>query len=166
MRSSGMSKMKILVAFAAWALTMPAAGVLFLPYNLPGNLLVEQSANCVVESYRDLGRTSVRKEWKVDFPVRNTGTRRLVLNEVNSDCDCGAGLGRTTIIPPGETRDVTLTLDTRLASGPIEATANFTTSDPALPVLNLTVHAWLVGDGVRKVSTTDRDTDFSVLVRP
>ena len=114
---------------------------------------------------RDLGRTTVLKEWEIVFPVRNRGTRRLVLNETASECNCEDRAARTILIPPGETARVSVTLDTRFASGPLQATAAFTTNDPAHPTLTLTVRACVDAPPLPGHSPTDDDPDVSIVIR-
>ena len=113
---------------------------------------------------RDLGRRTTRQEWRVPFQFQNSGTRRLVINEVDTGCGCGDPIRKTVIIPPGESAEVTVTLDARLATGPVEKITSFTTSDPAQPRVDLTVRAWV--DGEKPVATgLDDRKQASVLVR-
>ena len=124
-----------------WVAPLLAGGVYFLPHTSCGPSAA-QTARWIAEPIQDLGHTSVQKEWAVVFPVRNDGTRRLVLNELEPGC-CGDRVRRTILVPPGATAKVTVTLDTRRISGPIESTVAFATSDPAHPFLNLTARAWV-----------------------
>jgi hypothetical protein len=114
---------------------------------------------------RDLGHTSIQKEWRVSFQIRNSGTRRLIINEASRDCGCGNRSARTILVPPGETAELTVTLDTRFAAGPIETIAAFTTSDPARPRFNLIVRARVDAAGLPLNSKPDEDTTVSVLIR-
>ena len=101
------------------------------------------------ENVCDLGRTSTQQERRVPIQIRNVGTRRLVVNAVDAGCGCGDPIRKTVIIPPGESVEVTVTLDTRFATGPVENIATFTTSDPAHPLFDLTVRAWVDSDECR-----------------
>ncbi len=65
------------------------------------------------------------------LPVRNAGTRRLVLNELNLACGCGDRVMRTVIVSPGETVIVHIPYDSRVAPGTFPEVAGFTTNDPA-----------------------------------
>ena len=137
-----MSRTRILLASVILWLPLLAGGVYFFPRTSCGTPSATQTARCVAEPIQDLGHTSVQKEWAVVFPVRNDGARRLVLNELEPGC-CGDRVRRTILVPPGATAKVTVTLDTRRISGPIESTVAFATSDPAHPFLNLTARAWV-----------------------
>jgi hypothetical protein len=95
---------------------------------------------------RDLGHTHVREEQRISFPIRNGGSRRLVLNEMDAGCGCGNPTVRTVIIPPGERREVTLTLDTRFANGLVRQSASFATNDPNRPRFTVSARAWVVAD--------------------
>jgi hypothetical protein len=99
---------------------------------------------------RDLGHTSIQKERRVSFQIRNSGTRRLVINEASHDCGCANRSARTILIPPGEIGELTVTLDTRFVFGPIETVASFLTNDPVRPRFNLTARARVDAAGVPK----------------
>jgi len=124
----------------------------------PSHASLSLSTNVV-----DLGRTSARREWRVPFQVCNSGDKRLVINEVDAAC-CGDSARETIIIPPGETVEVAVNLDTRFGTGPVENIASFTTSDPDHPRFNLTVRAFVaVDDPV--VADPDDPNQVSVLIR-
>jgi hypothetical protein len=127
--------------------TGPGAASLVLPKNV-----------------RDLGRTLAGQELRVPFRIRNVGTRRLVINEVDAACGCGELISKTTIIPPGKSLEVTVTLDTRFANGPVENVATFMTSDPGHPRFDLTVRAWVEGEQAWPWET-DQRKQVSVLTR-
>ena len=116
------------------------------------------------KNVRDLGRVSTRQEWRVTFPIRNAGARRLVLNELDVGCDCSDGVQRAILVAPGETAELEVTLDTRFATGCVENIATFTTSDPAHPRFDLTVRAWVDADEQVHRAETDQAQQFSVLV--
>jgi hypothetical protein len=112
----------------------------------------------------ELGHTSIQKEWRIPFQIRNSGTRRLVVNEADRDCGCGNRSSRTILVPPGETTELTVTLDTRFAAGPIEAIAAFTTNDPARPRFNLIVRAQVHAASL-PLNSKPEDTSVSILIR-
>ena len=111
----------------------------------------------------DFGCTSVRQQWRVPFQICNSGNKRLIINQANASCGCGDSLHQTLIIPPGESVNVTLKLDTRFGTGLVETTSNFTTSDPEHPRFNLTARAFVDDDRVT-VSEVEPRKLFSVLV--
>jgi hypothetical protein len=84
--------------------------------------------------------------WSVPFQIRNSGTRRLIINEIDATCGCGDPVRVTHIIPPGDGIEVNLSLDTRTATGSVEEVASYTTSDPAHPRFELVVRAWVEAD--------------------
>ena len=89
----------------------------------------------------DLGHTRTAKQWQVAFPVRNLGTRRLVLNQLDQACGCGDRVLRTIVIAPDGTTDLSLQLDTRSGVGRMESVACYATNDPLCPRLELKVQA-------------------------
>lgn len=155
------------VCFASLVLWLPllAVSVHFFPSTSRGTQLPGRLARCVAEPTRDLGHTTVQRELGVIFPIRNNGMRRLVLNEVDRQCQCGDRARRTIVIPPGATDEVTVILDTRFAAGPIEATAAFTTNDPRRPTLMLTARAWVDTADAAGHSSAGIGNERSVLIR-
>lgn len=100
------------------------------------------------DTRRDLGRTGPQL-LEAAFPIRNTGGRRLVINELDTDCECGERSLRTYLIAPGETVDLIVTLDTRPARGAVANTVSFTTNDPQRSRLELTVQAFVDAPATR-----------------
>jgi hypothetical protein len=107
---------------------------------------------------------SARQEQRVPFEIHNAGTRRLVLNEVDVDCGCGDPIRKTVIVPPGRSVDLTVTLNTRFVTGPIQKIASFATSDPARPRFDLTVRAWVDAAEQAACYGTDEPDEVSVLI--
>lgn len=99
-----------------------------------------------------LGQIDDRQEWRIQFPVRNAGTRRLVLNELDRDCGCEDQILETTVLQPGETGHLVVRLNPRSATGNVQSEACFATNDPALPRLELTVSAIVGASGVLTAS--------------
>jgi hypothetical protein len=95
----------------------------------------------LTNTHRDLGPTSQRKLWEAAFAVHNAGGQRLVVNQLDTACDCGERSLRTFLVAPGETVDLIVTLDTRLGGGEVENVASFTTNDPQRPRFDLTLRA-------------------------
>jgi hypothetical protein len=112
----------------------------------------------------EIGTTSIRKSWRVPFQIGNSGHKRLVINKVDAAC-CGDSSQETIVIPPGETAEVSVSLDTRIAFGAVENVVSFTTSDPDCPRLNLTVRAWVIGDEATSPAPADHRDTVSVLIR-
>jgi hypothetical protein len=113
------------------------------------------------ESIRDLGMIPAERVQSVDFVATNRGTRRLVLNEVNKNCRCsGFGIG-TVIVPAGESRTITVTLDPRYESGPVRKLVNMASSDPACPRFQMVVLAQVQAAATSAAAT---DTGQSILV--
>ena len=135
------------------------SGVLGLPSS------TRQSTSFNSQQFRDLGHTTIRKKWRVVFPVYNASARRLVLHQANTDCNCGKKGRRTFVVFPGTTTDVPVLLDTRFANGSVEAVATFTTSDPGQPIIVLTVQAWVEGNVTLGEVKAEAKQEFSVLVQ-
>ena len=90
---------------------------------------------------KSLGRIDADQLAAVEFPVRNRGAERLVINEADSRCGCADPDGRTYIIPPGGEGFLPISLDPAAAAGPLRKTNSYTTNDPACPKFELSVSA-------------------------
>ncbi|MGV3486133.1 MAG: DUF1573 domain-containing protein [Planctomycetaceae bacterium] len=98
-----------------------------------------------VATHYDLGQTAADSRWQLVFPIRNLGTRRLVLNELDTGCDCGDDPHSSIVVPPGGTVELVVPLDTLQAAGPVESERSFTTNDPRWPRLELKARALVAG---------------------
>ena len=171
-----MSKVRTINAVAILLLSLVAVGVCVHLPEFRGRLSAEPTESqdltsrghatvYLADPKRDLGHTTIRKKWGLVFQVQNTGTRRLVLNELDPHCACDDRIRRTIVVPPGKIASVGLTLDTRFTSGPTEVSMSLITNDPAHPRVNLVARAWVDAADVSGHSTADDDTDLSVLIR-
>ena len=88
---------------------------------------------------KDLGTTTVQKEWEVPFLVQNRGSHRLVINQVQEECGCLDRDRGTLVVPAHGSAEVTLRIDSRFAFGPVEVIAGFTCNDPLATHFNLIV---------------------------
>jgi len=100
----------------------------------------------VYEALHDLGAIPVGFVQQVPFRISNHGSRRLVVNELDSECNCSNRVVRTIILAPGQTQEIDVPFDARSAAGLVETTTRFTTSDPTQPHFALTVRGRVVLD--------------------
>jgi hypothetical protein len=117
-------------------------------------------ANPVVE----LGVLSPGAVREVLCPIVNKGDVRLVINEVDRGCGCGERVRRSILIPPGVTRELVVSIDTRLETGAIEKLTSFTTNDPVQPRFDLLVKASVHPARHLESSDADQRQAFSVLI--
>jgi hypothetical protein len=101
----------------------------------------EKASLQIDDHIRYLGQIACGSEHLVPFRVHNIGGRRLVINEVDTECGCGRASGRTILIPPQASVDVHVTLHASHIAGPIERVANFTTNAPSKSRFQLAVRA-------------------------
>jgi len=111
----------------------------------------------------DLGSVTFQEERDIKFEVVNMGKRRLVINEIDSDCGCGEPVRRTVVIPSGEVGHLSVGIDTRFAIGEIRKQTSFTTNDPVQPRFELLVKA-SVQPTENPHSSLDQRQQVSVLV--
>lgn len=84
------------------------------------------------------------------FTLRNLGTRRLVVNE--EVCrPCGStGAPRTVIVKPGDSANITVSVDTNGVSGRLRHLRHYTTNDPDNPRFEILVSATVVAKSAAK----------------
>jgi hypothetical protein len=101
----------------------------------------EKAVVTVAATQCNLGPLSPTALATASFTVGNTGNRRLIIRE-----DRCSGCGQAEwIIEPGGTDNLTIPFDATGLQGSVRQVRHFTTNDPALPRLTLTVVA-IVGD--------------------
>ncbi|MFM2096442.1 MAG: hypothetical protein RIS70_3566 [Planctomycetota bacterium] len=86
----------------------------------------------------ELGEVAAGQTLQNRFALRNVGTRRLVLNELDVTCGCRKNVRRTILVGPGETTEVTVPLYAE-RTGPTENRLYFTTNDSNRPEFVLVV---------------------------
>lgn len=90
---------------------------------------------------RDLGTVPQGTVLRAAFPIENAGTRRLILVEEVEGCCGQSGDPRSVIVSPGDSKDVTVEVDTTRWHGSIRHSTHYRTNDPQLPQLTLRVTA-------------------------
>jgi hypothetical protein len=127
-----------LTLLSLFAVALPRVGV---PQLLRQAMGIESSRERVPilnleRAEHDFGVVGAGQTLRAEFPVRNSGSRRLILHE--EDC-CSEGV--TTLVNAGEQSVITLTLVTQRRPGPMQRDVHFTTSDPSQPKLTLTLRS-------------------------
>ena len=89
----------------------------------------------------DLGKVRADGTVEAAFSVRNAGTRRLILRESASGCECLSAAQPEITVPPGATRKLIVRLDTGKGLGPLKIESHYSTNDPRRPVLTVTLLA-------------------------
>lgn len=96
----------------------------------------------VSNSRLDLGVVRPSETREVAFSIENKGRHRLILNEIG--CGCGTPARPTIVVPPGQTRDIPVSLDLMMNLGAFEKKVTFSTNDTAHPCIELTVVAKVI----------------------
>lgn len=68
----------------------------------------------------DFGRAAPGEVLVQEFALRNTGNRDLEIGRIASACACAAAVTDRTVIPPGESGTLRVTLETRRYRGVLE----------------------------------------------
>ncbi|MGH7906312.1 MAG: DUF1573 domain-containing protein [Candidatus Binataceae bacterium] len=90
------------------------------------------------------------------FTIRNAGDAELIIGQVIASCGCTAAKPTRTHIPPGQTSQIAVEINTKVLSGQSEHTVMLLTNDPQNPKAVLK----LVGDVKLQVTATPPDLDF------
>ena len=62
-------------------------------------------------AHKDLGEQELSKNIAIQYRVKNTGNKNLLITEVNPDCSCTVGTYTKDPIKPGEIGNITLQYD-------------------------------------------------------
>ena len=72
-----------------------------------------------------------------EFVVRNAGTADLVLADVRATCDCTRARAEPSVLPPGRSGKILVTLDTSYRPGDLDKEVVVASNDPARPTVVL-----------------------------
>jgi hypothetical protein len=95
----------------------------------------------------DLGRVLTHRTLTRPIQVRNTGPQDLVIERVTSACDCTVVKGYDTVVKPGRSTTLRLSLDTRDKPGRVVRSLVIHSNDPTRPQVELKVEAVVVEGG-------------------
>src|SRR3989304_673125 len=98
------------------------------PYTLPAPAQ-ERSNLDFDSSVFDFGSLDTQTKASHVFRIRNAGTATLKISKGETSCKCVVGDLDRTEIPPGETADITITLETNQRLGQFRETATFFSND-------------------------------------
>lgn len=100
----------------------------------------------IASTERDLGTLRQGEVLRVTFPIRNSGSRRLIVRRLSATC-CGGQESGPTLVMPGDSALLELEVDTSRWCGQMRETADFATNDPRLPRFTLCVAGQVRGEG-------------------
>ena len=93
---------------------------------------------------QDLGKVPQGTVLRASFPITNVGSRRLILVERSRAC-CGQSPGQPeTTLPPGETTELRVQVDTSRYCGRMREVVRYSTNDPDTPQFALSVTAHVI----------------------
>ena len=124
---------RLLAALAAIALLSGAAG---------GEARAASGPRIRVEPGSfDFGRVLQEKVLRKTFTIRNFGDADLAIEGVSSSCDCTAAEPERTLVEPGGSTSLLVTLRTRRYSGKLERQVVVRSNDAKTPLLEIPVRA-------------------------
>jgi hypothetical protein len=89
----------------------------------------------------DFGRVLQDKTLRKTFTIRNFGDADLAIEGVSSSCDCTAAQPEATLVVPGGSTSLLVTLRTRRYSGTLERQVVVRTNDARTPRLEVKLRA-------------------------
>lgn len=89
----------------------------------------------------DFGKTLPEKTLRKEFTLRNFGEAELVIEGVSTTCGCTAAITAKTRLAPGDSTQLSVTLETRSYSGKLERQVLVRSNDPKTPLLSVRVSA-------------------------
>jgi Protein of unknown function (DUF1573) len=92
---------------------------------------------------KDLGHVSVGERISVEFALSNAGDRRLILQNVESSCECVSG-EPSIVVASGKSKALKVKFRAQEATGQMQIETSYSTNDPERPLLTLTVLANVV----------------------
>jgi len=112
-----------------------------VPLLAPKSDSLTVSAVHLPRQHLDLGQVAQDEQHDLVSNVENRGTRRLVINQINTDCGCGEPIAESILILPGETGQLWVHFETQSATGLIRRAVQYTTNDPCCPRFELLITA-------------------------
>lgn len=115
-----------------------------LAFQQEVNRSLQSDARPVVvlpETEHHLGSIRPDAVTRVEFAVKNAGSRRLILRKKEDACCGGTRPSEPVFIEPGDSCALEIALDVRGRRGEIRKTIRYATNDPNLPSFSLTVSA-------------------------
>jgi hypothetical protein len=95
-------------------------------------------------SAKDVGLVRQGEKITQSFKIENRGKRTLVISDVESDCYCTSTPTTELQIPPGETKQFALTVDTSRLEGTVQREASLYTNDPYQSLVKVVINATVV----------------------
>lgn len=78
----------------------------------------------------DFGEVAQNRKLVHAFTILNTGAEDLVIRRISTSCGCTAAIVSESVVPPGGTTGLDVTLETRNYSGVVERSVSVASNDP------------------------------------
>jgi hypothetical protein len=89
----------------------------------------------------DFGRAAQNKILRKEFSIRNFGNQDLVVESVSTTCGCTAALLDSSVVKPGGTTPLRVSLETRAYRGHVVRSVMVKSNDPRTGLLEVKVEA-------------------------
>lgn len=97
----------------------------------------------------DFGRVLPQRTLRKEFRLRNLGDETLVIERISRSCRCTEAVADVLSLDPGASTPLRVKLETRNASGRIEARVLLSSNDPETPLLEILLRATVVAGETR-----------------
>lgn len=112
-----------------------------------------------ISDFWDFGSIPIGSTVKYDFVFRNTGSDTLEITKVKATCGCTTAPLSSNRIAPGESAEISASLDTKKLKGTIKKSILIDCNDPINPYLKISFKA-RINDTLATIQTTPPVADF------
>ncbi len=112
-----------------------------------------------IEDFWDFGSIPKGSVVKYDFAFKNTGSDTLIITRVKPTCGCTTAPLSSDKIAPGETAEISASLDTKKLRGTVRKSILIDSNDPINPYLKISFKA-KINDTLATIQSNPQVADF------
>lgn len=112
-----------------------------------------------INDYWDFGSIPIESVVKYDFVFKNVGSDTLVITKVKPTCGCTTAPLSSDRIAPGETAEISASLNTKKLKGTVKKSILIDCNDPINPYLKLSIKA-RINDTLATIQSNPQVADF------
>lgn len=114
-----------------------------------------------LEDYWDFGSIPKESVVKHDFGFKNTGSDTLVITKVKPTCGCTTAPLSSDRVAPGETAEISASLNTKTLKGTVRKSILIDSNDPISPYLKISFKA-RIDDTLATIQSNPQVADFEI----
>ncbi len=112
-----------------------------------------------INDFWDFGSIPIESVVKYDFVFKNVGSDTLLITRVKTTCGCTTAPLSSDRVAPGETAEISASLNTKKLKGTIKKSILIDCNDPINPYLKLTIKA-RINDTLATIQSNPQVADF------